>query len=76
MLGKVECSTQIELLKNQNKVYSTRTDSTRKRPQQTTKQGQRYHILTTLLSRHLNYVNIAGEISSYLKKEKEVPIFL
>lgn len=33
-------------------------------------------VLTTLLSRLLNCVNTTGEISSYLKKEKEVPIFL
>lgn len=33
-------------------------------------------MLTMLLSRHLNCVNITGEISSYLMKEKEVPIFL
>lgn len=33
-------------------------------------------ILAMLLSRHLNCANITGEISSSLKKEKEVPIFL
>lgn len=76
MLGKVDWSTQIELLKNQNKMYSTL--GRRHKGSLHTGQQRRASalVLTMLLSRHLNCVNIAGEISSYLKKEKEVPIFL
>lgn len=76
MLRKVDWSIQIELLKNQNKMHSTLG----RRHKGSLHTGQQSRasafILTMLLSRHLNCVNIAGEISSYLKKEKEVPIFL
>lgn len=76
MLRKVDWSIQIELLKNQNKMHST-LGRRHKGSLHTGRQSQASAlILTMLLSRHLNCVNIAGEISSYLKKEKEVPIFL
>lgn len=77
MLRKVDWSIQIELLKNQNKMHSTLGRRHKgKPPHWATKPGSA-HKHCTLLSRHLNCVNIAGEISGdYLKKEKEVPIFL
>lgn len=45
MLGKVECSAQTELLKNQNKVHGTQVHTAKGRVlQKATKQGPRCHI--------------------------------
>lgn len=78
MLGKVDWGTQIELLKIQNKMHSILVQTAKERGESSKGQQSRACtvILTMLLSRHLNCVNITGEISSYLMKEKEVPIFL
>lgn len=67
---------KLSSLKIKTKCIVLWADNTRKRPPKGDKSLAHAIVLTMLLSRHLNCVNTAGEISSYLKKEKEVPIFL
>lgn len=77
MLGKIDWRTQTELLKNQNKVHSILVQMAKGRiKQRAGKQGLSCHIDLVQLSRQLNCVNITGEISSHLMKEKEVTPFL
>lgn len=64
----------VKLLKSQNRTHSNQC-----RPQEEDTQRQQAGpalLLTMLLSRRLNCANRTGEISSYLKEEKEVPAFL